>query len=186
MRAKTKQRRNARNLAQQAVKPLELPRCFGRLHFDDAVCRRCCINAYCESASKSKLSNELEEQYIDLPQELLGFKLGSRPDLFVHRWSVKSLTRKQLIKLSRELFDGTIIDIDRILAHLKKRKMLKQNAKLYTIDWLREESIDVMYEESSIDDTLRDLHRRQAIPPGMGVSPLDHYSIEELRRRVHE
>jgi len=120
------------------VQQVRTPLCFGVLH-DKLVkeCRSCKVKKYCEVLTHKymwhdpNLVAELKEDVYD-DQTKTGFKEGSRPDKLIRMWSRRKLTFDQLEELSQTLF-ASVIDIDMILNHLKKKKMLIKSGENYGI-----------------------------------------------------
>lgn len=105
-----------------------LPSCYGILfQRRSSKCLRCLVRQYCEVVYEkalywdANLASELTEKDIDLSMPI-GFKEGSRAHMFVRKWN-RMLSIEELKDLSRTLFKSTI-DIQRIIDHVKQRRLL--------------------------------------------------------------
>ena len=113
-----------------------VPKCFGRLYNlteSSSECHQCKLEPYCEIVfTRIPLTgNTIAES--DLQDTApFGFKEGSRAARFIKAWKFNLFTKGELRALSRAQFES-LIDIERILAELRKRNLLIHDGKYFGI-----------------------------------------------------
>ncbi len=125
----------AQIVAKQTVLNLKttLPPCFGVLYDKTAFCNECKINEYCEIVvvRVPHKGNIIAEQDL-LESAPFGFREGSRAAMLIKAWKSNLLMKGELKTLSTKLFDS-VIDIDRIIAEIQKRRLLIHDGKYFGI-----------------------------------------------------
>lgn len=103
----------------------KLPKCFGVLYQNDKICKKCKVKLYCEYQTTWEIFNgvTLTESDIDLVT-IHGFKEKSRPARIIARLHRKQFSEDDLVTLSKSMFNKTVIDSERILSQLRKRRLL--------------------------------------------------------------
>jgi hypothetical protein len=110
-----------------------VPKCFGVLYDLETECSSCKLKDYCEIVflREPKASNIIAEH--DLQEDApFGFRDGSRAATLIKAWKTNHLTKGELRELSRTQFKS-LIDIERILAELRKRNLLIHDGQYFGI-----------------------------------------------------